>query len=151
MAFPVRVGVKALIIQDDQLLLVRYENQKGIHYNLPGGGVRRGESVRKCLKREVFEETNCKVDVGRLLLVGEYDPKKHRKFYGKIHKLTLFFLCELKDGCQPSMPPKPDRNQTDLEWFPLDALPDSLYPMYHDLLREALRSEPGRKIFTTKK
>lgn len=151
MAFPIRVGVKALIIQNDQLLLIKYENRNGIHYNLPGGGVTRGESIKKALRREVFEETNCKVDVGSLLLVAEYEPKKHKKMYGKIHKLTLFFRCDIRDGAQPSMPPKPDRNQTDVEWFPLDNLPDKLYPLFHDLIREAIRNEPDRKMFTAKR
>ena len=151
MAFPVRVGVKALIVQDNKLLLIKYENRKGVHYNLPGGGIRRGESIRKCLKREVYEETGCKVDVGPLLLVSEYDPKKHKKYFGKIHKLTLFFRCDLKNDYEPTLPPKPDRNQVDIEWFPLDALPENLYPLFHELIREAIEIEPERKIFTTKK
>lgn len=146
---PIRIGTKAVIIQDDQILLIEYRNRRGVHYNLPGGGVKRGESVRKSLKREVLEETGCTVQVGDLLLVAEYDPKKHNRLYGRLHKLTLIFRCEIKKG-KPGMPPSPDQDQVDVRWFPLDDLPDTLYPQFHDLLREAVRSGPVADPFTTR-
>ena len=151
MAFSIRVGVKALIVEDDKLLLVKYHGLKGVHYNLPGGGVSRREAIRKALRREVYEETGCKVDVGPLLLVAEYNPKKHKNYFGKVHKLTLLFRCDLKDRSDMDNPPKPDRNQVGLEWFPLDSLPENLYPLFHERLREAIRNQPERDSFTTKK
>ena len=130
MAFPIRVGVKALIVKNDKLLLIKYKDRKSVHYNLPGGGIRRGESVRKALKREVYEETGLKVSVGQLLLVSEYDPIKHKKYYGRTHKLTLIFKCKIKNGSKPTKPPKPDRKQVDTVWSPLKKLPDTLYPSF---------------------
>ena len=77
MTATIRVGAKAIIVRDGQVLLVRYQDETGNHYNFPGGGIDKGESIRKGLRREVFEETNLRVKVGRLLLVAEYRSKKH--------------------------------------------------------------------------
>lgn len=195
MAPVIRVGAKAVILQDERVLLIRYQNGESEHYNFPGGGIRRGESIRKGLRREVLEETNLDVKVNRLLLVGEYDPKKHKRKFGRIHKLTLYFLCSIRDGTKPNstvepnergpvfpdeqkesepvipdewnegesiltekrierdpnLPDKPDRNQVGVEWYPIKALPDSLLPLYHDLIVAAVEDGAPRKLFTTRK
>lgn len=151
----IRVGAKAVIVRDGQVLLVRYEDANGIHYNFPGGGIDKGESIRKGLRREVHEETNLQVKVGRLLLAAEYEPKKHDRLYGRIHKLTLYFQCEPKEdtqpqeGGEPSVPAKPDQDQVGVEWFPLQAMPDKLIPHHHELIVAALDEIAGRKLFTT--
>jgi ADP-ribose pyrophosphatase YjhB (NUDIX family) len=148
---PIRIGAKAVIIQDDQVLLIKYQDRRDGHYNFPGGGIKRGESIRKGLRREVAEETSLDVKVGRLLLVGEYDPKKHKRKFGRLHKLTLFFLCTTRNGSEPTLPEKPDTNQIGIEWFPIEALPENLLPLYHDLILTAVREEAPRELFTTRK
>jgi 8-oxo-dGTP diphosphatase len=37
------------------VLLVEFNDETGLHYNLPGGGVEPGESVIEALEREVRE------------------------------------------------------------------------------------------------
>lgn len=37
MTYPVRVRACALIIENDSILLIEYEDERGIHYNLPAG------------------------------------------------------------------------------------------------------------------
>jgi ADP-ribose pyrophosphatase YjhB (NUDIX family) len=173
MAPVIRVGAKAVILQDERVLLIRYKNGDSEHYNFPGGGIQRGESIRKGLRREVLEETNLDVKVDSLLLVGEYDPKKHKRKFGRIHKLTLYFLCTIRESTKPdltdarndsepdlliarnerdpNLPDKPDRDQVGVEWFPIKALPDSLLPLYHDLIVAAVDDGSPRKLFTTRK
>ncbi len=104
MAPVIRVGAKAVILRDERVLLIRYKNGDSEHYNFPGGGIQRGESIRKGLRREVLEETSLDVKVNRLLLVGEYDPKKHKRKFGRIHKLTLYFLCSIREDAKPGLP-----------------------------------------------
>lgn len=147
----IRLGVKGAILQDNQILLVEYLDHTGLHYNLPGGGIEPGESVQDALVREVKEETNCDVRVGRLLLVSEYRPQDHDAAFGQLHKLTLFFLCQLEGGSRPGMPEQPDTNQIGLKWFPLDDLPQTLLPLFHELLVEAIAHGAGRNPFTRRK
>ena len=145
----IRVGVKGVIVHEGQVLLVKYKNRSGVHYNFPGGGIERGESIEAGLIREVREETGAKVLVKRLLLVGEYEPRQHNFEYGRIHKLSLYFLCELKPGKKIKKPKKPDSNQVGEEWFPIDALPDTLIPSYHDQVMASLNGRPPENPFTS--
>lgn len=49
-----RVSIKALITNSDgDFLLCKEDNGK---WELPGGGLDHGESVKTCLQREIFEE-----------------------------------------------------------------------------------------------
>jgi ADP-ribose pyrophosphatase YjhB (NUDIX family) len=61
------VSVMAWIEDADQkILLVRQAAGLKL-WTLPGGKVKRGESLVKALKREVYEETGLRVQVGSLL------------------------------------------------------------------------------------
>jgi ADP-ribose pyrophosphatase YjhB (NUDIX family) len=61
------VSVMAWIEDSDQnILLVRQAAGLKL-WTLPGGKVKRGESLVKALKREVYEETSLRVQVGSLL------------------------------------------------------------------------------------
>lgn len=53
-----RVSIKALIYQDNKLLLVKEPNGK---WELPGGGLEIGESFLSCLTREIKEEIGVNV------------------------------------------------------------------------------------------
>ena len=79
----IRVGVKAAIVRDSAMLLVDIKDDSGRHYNLPGGGVELGESLREALRREVLEETGAEVQVGRLLMLREYEPARAGERWGR--------------------------------------------------------------------
>lgn len=51
MSYPLRVRTSALFIQSNKVLLVEFHDKHGLHYNLPGGGVERGETLIEGLKR----------------------------------------------------------------------------------------------------
>jgi len=51
---------------DQNILLVRQSTGLKL-WTLPGGKVKRGESLVKALKREVYEETALRVQIGSLL------------------------------------------------------------------------------------
>jgi 8-oxo-dGTP pyrophosphatase MutT (NUDIX family) len=116
----VRVSASAVVVSDGKLLLVKFDDETGPHYNLPGGGADPGESAIDCCIRETREETGARVTVGRLLLVREYEPVRCRNAYGKRHKLNLVFECALMPGSRPVMPPSPDPHQVGVEWVALE-------------------------------
>lgn len=60
--------VAAIIIQNDQVLLARRPPEKhhGLLWEFPGGKVETGESPEAALVRELREELNWDVNVGRL-------------------------------------------------------------------------------------
>lgn len=62
--YHIRVRACALIIEDNYILLVEFNDEKGFHYNLPVGGTEPGESIIEAVKREAREEANADVDVG---------------------------------------------------------------------------------------
>src|SRR6516162_3759470 len=69
------VSVMAWIEDSDQnILLVRQAAGLKL-WTLPGGKVKRGESLLKALKREVHEETGLRVQIGSLLGVLDRHDK----------------------------------------------------------------------------
>ncbi|NMH74774.1 NUDIX domain-containing protein [Bacillus sp. RO2] len=129
MSFHMRVRAGALIIQNDSILLIEFHDKNGVHYNLPAGGTEQGETVKEAVKREAKEEASNDVEVGSLAVVYEYAPHLNNNKYGETHSLGLMFECNIKEGCIPRMPTKPDPNQTGVKWIPLTDLDKViLYP-----------------------
>jgi 8-oxo-dGTP diphosphatase len=70
-----------IVDSDRNVLLVRQAGGSKL-WTLPGGKVKRGESLVKALKREVNEETGLRVQIGSLLGVRDRRDKD---------AITLFF------------------------------------------------------------
>jgi 8-oxo-dGTP diphosphatase len=109
-ARPVTVGVRALIVEDGRVLLVRMHGQA--RWELPGGGVKRGESLRTAAEREAREETGCVVEAERLLGV-----------YLSIHEGMTNHVAVFV--CRPTTPPTGALNIeiAETRWWPIDGLP----------------------------
>lgn len=127
-----RIGARAVIVQDDKVLAIEYydehDTKHPYHYNLPGGGVKAGESIYEALERELREEASVEIDIGRMLFVTEYIPARHNSYFGPTPGLTLHFLAHLKEGQEPAMPRNPDPMQIAVRWVPLDYLPCPYIP-----------------------
>lgn len=65
---PVSLGGRVLLIQEGQALMVRHVYQD--EWYLPGGGVKRGETLEEAARREAMEEAGA--SLGDLSLVGMY-------------------------------------------------------------------------------
>ena len=85
--------VRAVIVQNNQMLLVEFDDETGLHYNLPGGTVESGEFLEDALVREVREETSAHVFVEQLLLTHDYIPAVSPDAYGDRRILTLVYRC----------------------------------------------------------
>lgn len=85
-----------IVIQDDKILLI--PERQG--YDLPGGGVEKGETLEEGLKRELFEETGIKVEIEQLVEAQDsfywfHDPAFPEKF---VQSICLFYLCKKTGG-----------------------------------------------------
>jgi len=147
MSYHIRVRPTALIIKDESILLVEYDDE-GIHYNLPGGGAEPGETVIEGVKREVFEETMAEVEVGPLAFVYECAPHNQSGDYPDTpHSLNLIFECTLKEGSIPTQPPNTDPHQSAVKWIPISEM-DSilLFPNKKNQIRQYIRNRRNIEI-----
>lgn len=92
------VGVGAIIIEEDRVLLVkRARPPLQAQWSIPGGALEVGELVREAAVREAREETGLVVDPGELL--GVYDrvvrDAQQRVQY---HYVLIDFLCRRVGG-----------------------------------------------------
>jgi|GEM_PF-209690 len=65
---PVSVAVKIMFVRDGRILLVRHTYRPGLF--LPGGSVKRGETIEQAARREAAEEVGARIE--RLALFGLY-------------------------------------------------------------------------------
>jgi ADP-ribose pyrophosphatase YjhB (NUDIX family) len=81
------VSVRALVVKDDKLLLVRGKEGP---WHIPGGHLDEGESLIECAKREAYEETGYEVEVGDIVYCFEFFDKKWNT-----HKIECAFHTEV--------------------------------------------------------
>jgi ADP-ribose pyrophosphatase YjhB (NUDIX family) len=126
------LGVRAMLLKDGHVVLVRHTYVDGWH--LPGGGVEVGESAHAALAREIAEETGA-VLTGPAELFGLYrnahaDPRDHvALFVGRAWerrgKLKI-----------------PNREIAALQLFPIGALPADTSLGTRARVREVFAGEP---------
>lgn len=129
---PVRNSAKAIIIQNEQLLLTKNKDAEGFFYLFPGGGQEKGEELKDSVIRECIEEIGTEVEVNDLVFVREYIGKNHQfaEWDQDIHQVEFYFQCQLinreavvENGINP------DENQVGVEWVDIHQLHEiRIYP-----------------------
>lgn len=71
----VRLSVKAIVVSDGRLLVLRCRDAAGDWYMLPGGGVSFAETVHQALERECLEEAGARIQVGLCDSFGTTSPE----------------------------------------------------------------------------
>ena len=144
----IRVGARALIVEDESILLVEFDDETGLYYNLPGGGVDPGESILEALKREAQEEASVEIKVGSLVFVIEYEPERNSFWAGSVPALCLVFDCQLSSTAKPRLSDQPDPSQTAVKWVKLSELESvELLPHMVDQIIEYARRRKVERVF----
>jgi len=85
------VRAAAVLIENGRILLVKQEVTTTRHWSLPGGKLDIGETLERCLKREMKEETGLDVKVKELVYVTD-------RINAQIHVVHMSFLVEKTDN-----------------------------------------------------
>lgn len=117
---PVRMGVRVLMTQGDEIWLVRHTYLDG--WFLPGGGVERRETLEKAARREAREETGA--ELNDICLLGVFT-----NFIQWKTDHTTVFLC--KDF---TITGKPDGEIAEARLFSLNDLPKDTFSSHRSLL-----------------
>ena len=112
------VGVGAIIIENDRVLLVKRAHPpiQG-QWSIPGGVLEVGEMVREAAIREAREETGLVVEPGELLGIYDRilrDPEKRVQY----HYVLIDFLCRATGGQLQAA-----SDAAEVRWFTREELP----------------------------
>lgn len=123
-----RVGVGIIVLKDNKVLLGK-RNEDALKadsllhgegtWTLPGGKLDFREDIQDCACREVFEETNIKINKDKLRIASVTNDVVE-----DAHFVTLGFLSEEFEGEPEVMEPD---EIIEWKWFDLDNLPSPMF------------------------
>ena len=74
-------AARAIIIENDQMLVMQRQKNNQLYYTLVGGRQNDGESIEECLVREIREETGLKIKEYNLVYTEKHnDPVYNDQF-----------------------------------------------------------------------
>jgi len=118
---PRTIGVRAILLdRDGRIALVRHTYVD--HWYLPGGGVKKGESIHTALLRELAEEVGV-TDASVERVLGVY----HSRREGKDDHIVIFVVQGGPDASAKLRRADPAEIE-EAGWFAPDALPTPLSP-----------------------
>lgn len=127
---PVTLGVRALVLDGDQLLLVRAHGRGRWH--LPGGAVNRNETLAEAAQRETREESGCEVEIERFL--GMY----FTNWSWKSDHVAIFVAHP-----RSQIALRPNIEIAEARYFPMTALPKNIEPTVQRRLDDYQTGAPG--------
>ena len=111
---PITMGVRAILYKDEQFVLVKHTYQDA--WYLPGGGVKRGETLEGAIRRESAEE--CGATLNQIELLGIYSCFNEYKSDHITLFLSTDFILDVKD----------DQEIEQVSSFTFDQLPENTSP-----------------------
>ena len=111
-------GVRAIVIKDGDFLLVKH--RYGDYWVFPGGGLKKGEDIRRACAREILEETGIgitefertlgkyentsggKNDIVTVLVAGQWEIVKKTNWSLEIKEQRFFCVDELPRETSPA-------------------------------------------------
>ena len=119
----IRNAVRAVIIRDSRVLLIRKEYEDGTQrFVLPGGAQDPGETLTTALNRECREEIGAEVRGLTLLHVADWFKPRDTVPPSTRHLVEFLFACEVEDAYTPRNGNHPDKHQVEVLWVELGGL-----------------------------
>lgn len=119
----IRNAVRAVIIRDGRILLIRKEYEDGRQqFALPGGAQDSGETLSSALDRECREEIGTTVRIDSLLHVADWFKPRDTVPPSTRHLVEFLFACDVEDSYSPQNGHHPDSHQVEVVWVQLDTL-----------------------------
>lgn len=113
------LGARAIVLNGEgQVLLVKHTYQRDSYWYLPGGGVKKEESAKAAVIRELKEETGLVVAPDEPLLFGIY----HHTYLGVNDYPVIYIVKNYSSTSAQS----PEIEQ--MGWFDYDKLPEMVSP-----------------------
>lgn len=133
LARPMTLGVRGIVHnrEDKSVFLIRHTYVPG--WQLPGGGVERGETMETSLKRELLEEGNIEVTGKPQLLAMHFNKQASPRDHVGLYLVTDF---------RQTAPKQADREIAESGFFPLDRLPAETSPATLRRLNETFQGSP---------
>lgn len=121
-----RVGVAALIFDEQGRVLLFRHTYRKFEWGIPGGALEYGEPPEQAMVREMLEETGMRIEVQRLLLAESSKDDHH---------ISLIYQCRIADGVF-----RESDEISEMKYFDVNALPPMLFAE-KDLIRRVAHSE----------
>ncbi|MEI8320665.1 MAG: NUDIX domain-containing protein [Alphaproteobacteria bacterium] len=105
---PIHFISRAVIIDQDHLLVTYHPPSEHIYTNLPGGHVEWSEGAETAIKRELLEETGLVFQKTQFLGVLEYSFERSGGCH--THECNFVFWAESAEVKYPFIPTSPEQN-----------------------------------------
>lgn len=120
-----RKAVRAIVIHDNNLLVMRRDKFGKMYDTLPGGNIEVGESLEDAVRRELKEETSITIGDAKLVFIEDA---------GHPYGMQYIYLCEYESG-EPRLSPKSEealinklgKNIHEPGWLSLADLPKTTF------------------------
>lgn len=118
-----RIAVRALVIENEMILLSKYCKGNDTWYVLPGGGVKEGESLEEAFARETKEECGNTLPFQGIIFIRDVIANRqvNTTLPQGFHQVEFNVKSSLDINSPVSMI-NPDENQVGIVWVPLKKL-----------------------------
>lgn len=111
-----KIRITAVVLRNDNILLVEQNVDNARGWSLPGGGLDEGETLEEGIIRELIEETGVTVKLKELLYVCDYIREDR-------HVVHIIFLAEApNDNIGETMPGLDENPIKSIAYVPIDEI-----------------------------
>lgn len=131
-------AISVVILDEENRILLQKRADTGV-WALPSGHIEPGESVSEAAIREIYEETNLRITIKKL--IGVYSEPNYQVFTypsgKKEHSITTCFLAEIIGGIL-----RCNSNESlDLKFFHKDTLPLNRLTMHPNFINDVFSNK----------